>query len=41
MTLTEGDAVALRREIPAVQAAAPYVRGTAQIVYGNINWSAR
>ena len=40
-TLTEGDAIALRREVPAIQAAAPYVRGTAQIVYGNINWSAQ
>ena len=40
-TLTEDDAAALRREVPAIQAAAPYVRGSAQIVYGNINWSAQ
>ena len=40
MTLTEDDARALKREIPAVPAAAPSMRGTVQIVYGNQNWSA-
>jgi len=40
MSLTEDDARALKREIPSIRAAAPNVRGTVQIVYGNQNWSA-
>ena len=36
--LTEEDALAIVQEIPAVQAAAPSQRGTAQVVYGNLNW---
>jgi putative ABC transport system permease protein len=36
--ITEDDAAAIGREIPAVQVAAPSVRGTAQIVFGNLNW---
>ncbi len=39
LTITEDDAVAMKREIPAVQAAAPSMRGGAQVVYGNLNWS--
>ena len=39
LTLTEDDAAALRREVAAVQAAAPYIRGTTQLIYGNTNWS--
>ena len=39
LTLTEGDAWAIAREIPAVEVAAPTMRGTAQVVYGNQNWS--
>ena len=39
LTITEEDAYAIQREIPSVQAAAPSSRGTAQIVYGNLNWS--
>jgi len=38
-TITEDDAAAIAREIPAVQVAAPSVRGNAQIVFGNLNWS--
>src|SRR5215510_10585228 len=38
-TITEDDASAIVREIPAVQAVAPSVRGTAQVVFGNLNWS--
>jgi putative ABC transport system permease protein len=38
MTITEDDAWAITREIPTVQVAAPSVRGSAQIVYGNLNW---
>ncbi len=38
-TLTEADAYAIQREIPAVQAAAPAIRGTGQVVSGMTNWS--
>src|SRR5262249_44705628 len=38
-TVTEDAAVAIAREISAVQAAAPSTRGSAQVVYGNLNWS--
>ena len=39
LTISEDDAAAIGREIPLVQAAAPSVRGTAQVVYGNLNWA--
>ncbi|MDO9633248.1 MAG: ABC transporter permease [Humidesulfovibrio sp.] len=38
-TLTYDDVKAIRNECPAVSLAAPTVRGTAQVVYGNMNWS--
>jgi len=38
-TITEDDSAAIAREIPAVQVAAPSVRGNAQIVFGNLNWA--
>lgn len=38
-TLTDGDAVALKSEIPAIEAAAPVVRGGVQVVAGGANWS--
>jgi putative ABC transport system permease protein len=38
-TLTEDDARAIATEVPAVEVAAPTVRGSAQTVYGNANWS--
>ena len=38
-TLTIGDADAVGRECPSVQAVAPSLGGTAQVVYGNQNWS--
>ncbi|MGL5446347.1 MAG: ABC transporter permease [Rhabdaerophilum sp.] len=38
-TLTDADALALRSEIPAVQAAAPIVRGGVQVVSGSANWA--
>jgi putative ABC transport system permease protein len=38
-TLTIDDAIALEKEIPSVQIAAPIVRGGSQIVAGNLNWS--
>ncbi|HEX9647643.1 MAG TPA: ABC transporter permease, partial [Alphaproteobacteria bacterium] len=37
--LTESDARAIRAEVAAVEVAAPAVRGKAQIVQGNRNWS--
>jgi len=39
LTLTEDDATAIAREVPAAEAAAPTMRGTAQVVFGNQNWS--
>jgi putative ABC transport system permease protein len=39
MTLSEEDAKAIALECPAVAAASPSVRGTAQVVFGNNNWS--
>jgi putative ABC transport system permease protein len=39
ITLTEEDARALTREIPAVEVAAPTVQGRFQLVAGNANWS--
>lgn len=38
-TLSMGDAEAIQKESPAVQAVAPVLGGIAQIVYGNQNWS--
>ena len=39
LTITEEDAVAIARDVPAVQASAPSMRGSAQIVFGNLNWA--
>jgi putative ABC transport system permease protein len=39
LTISEDDAAAIAREIPAVLASAPSMRGSGQIVYGNQNWS--
>jgi len=38
-TLTLSDAEAVEKECPSVQAVAPILGGTAQVVYGNQNWS--
>jgi putative ABC transport system permease protein len=38
-TITEDDAIAVAREIPAVQSTAPIYRGSGQAVFGNQNWS--
>ncbi len=38
-TLTQDDARAIAIEAPAVEVAAPSVRGPVQAVYGNLNWS--
>ncbi|MDP2368873.1 ABC transporter permease, partial [Rhodoferax sp.] len=37
--LTEDDAVAIARDVPEVQVAAPTLRTGAQVVVGNTNWS--
>ena len=39
LSLTLEDARALQAELDAVDVAAPTVRGTTQLVYGNLNWS--
>ena len=39
LTITEEDAAAIAREIPSIQASAPSMRGSAQVVYGNLNWA--
>ncbi len=39
MTLSEDDARAIASECPAVALAAPSVRGSSQVVFGNNNWS--
>jgi len=39
ISLTEGDSLAIQREIAAVKVAAANVRGGAQIVFGNTNWN--
>jgi putative ABC transport system permease protein len=38
-TVTEDDAYAIQREIPAVEVAAPALRGTGHVVAGSSNWS--
>ena len=38
-TLTENDAQAIQEEVTRVLAAAPGMRGSGQLVYGNLNWS--
>jgi putative ABC transport system permease protein len=38
-TLTQDDAEAIAKECPAVSDVAPMYNGTAQVVYGNQNWS--
>jgi putative ABC transport system permease protein len=39
LTITEDDAAAIAREVPAVMVAAPSMRGSAQIVSNNQNWA--
>lgn len=39
-TLSMADAEAIRKEAPSVDEVAPSLGGTAQVVYGNQNWSA-
>ncbi|HWM77658.1 MAG TPA: ABC transporter permease, partial [Methylomirabilota bacterium] len=39
LTISEDDATAIAREVAIVRAAAPSVRGTAQVVYGDLNWA--
>ena len=37
-TITEEDAVAIQRDVPLVEGAAPYIRGNAHVVSANLNW---
>jgi putative ABC transport system permease protein len=37
--ITEDDALAIQREVPTVQVAAPLESGTLQVVYGALNWA--
>ena len=37
--LTEADARALKQQIPEIVAAAPTMRGSTQVVLGNVNWA--
>jgi len=39
LTITEDDAYAMQREVQGVQAAAPALRGSGQVVFGNSNWA--
>jgi putative ABC transport system permease protein len=39
LTISEDDSTAIAREVPHVLVAAPSVRGTSQVVYGNLNWA--
>jgi putative ABC transport system permease protein len=39
MTLTEEDAWTIQRDVQGVVVAAPTMRGTGQLVWGNLNWS--
>ena len=39
LTITEDDARAIQRDVPSVDVAAPVMRGGAQVVFGNANWS--
>jgi putative ABC transport system permease protein len=39
ISLTEDDAWAIQREVQGVVVAAPTMRGTGQLVWGNLNWS--
>jgi putative ABC transport system permease protein len=38
LTITEDDARAIEKEVPGAVAAAPMVRGSLQVEYGNLNW---
>jgi putative ABC transport system permease protein len=38
LTITEDDSASIAREIAAVQVSAPSIRGTSQVVFGNLNW---
>jgi putative ABC transport system permease protein len=38
-TITEEDAYAIQREVTTIEAAAPQLRGSGQVVFGNNNWA--
>jgi len=37
-TITEDDALAIQRDVPLIEGAAPYIRGNANVVSANLNW---
>ena len=39
LTLSEDDAATVRRDVMGTLVAAPAMRGSAQVIYGNVNWS--
>jgi len=39
LTLSEDDALTIRRDVFGTLVAVPGVRGAAQVIYGNVNWS--
>jgi putative ABC transport system permease protein len=39
LTLSEEDAAVIKRDVFGTMVAAPAVRGAAQVIYGNVNWS--
>ena len=39
LTITEDDAYAMMKEVPGIQVAAPILRGSGQVVFGNSNWA--
>ena len=39
LTLSEDDALAIQRDVYGTRVAAPGMRGAAQVIYGDINWS--
>jgi putative ABC transport system permease protein len=39
LTLSEDDALAIQRDVFGTRVAAPGMRGAAQVIYGDINWS--
>jgi putative ABC transport system permease protein len=41
LSLTEDDATAIANEIDIVKVAAPLIRGSAQLIAGNLNWQSR
>jgi putative ABC transport system permease protein len=37
--INEDDATMIEKQVPGVEAAAPYISASGQVIYGNLNWS--